>query len=436
MFVDENVTNAPLYDGNWLGDFSGPNLTTKHFFDTFRFDNCPILPDYNTNNNNNNILPKKGIPLSSTFIQFASFSTLDVINRSSIQIEYVVDSPNQKSSNHQDWRLGKLIVKNFTLLFGRERIFKHSEFQSFRKSIFDQGVSNDILHYVLEHIFIGELEIHVINQTNSKSKMVKALNHLGLISESNVESDIHNNNGLDGVVVGKHRRVFRLKPICFYFNQNQWSEYIPSFSSSSNVVFTFQANPLMRCDGIFERTAFCNGTSHVFKYESPGKKTGLFLILVILGGITIVFTGIIGIALISFALTWIVCKRSKSQKSTMNTSGNNSNGRHRRNRRNITNGNNNHHSNLQQGNNRIISNMNPNLIDDITDDALSPRDQVSNRSDEDTEDLMNNQLINNNGNNNNSSLMVNPSPIVSTAEAAHLLNITGRRFFRTGRDFN
>ncbi|KAF0983013.1 hypothetical protein FDP41_010991 [Naegleria fowleri] len=400
--VTSQQENDAWEDGERIGDFSGLNLTYGHYFQRlyiqnskrkstahWHFGNCPIPQQISSG-------------IESSNLQISSFASLNVINRSSLVIDYLLYPSGHLAEHHHhhtEWRFGKILL---TDIFSLQDVIRQREDKKKSPSPallasndhHTQTVMNQVTDIdsdsILKYIFLGTLEFFVSN-TSEK----------------------------EGIPTSDFTKLYSLTPVCFYFNQFQWSEniFIPGYPySAGNTVLSIQVNPNMSCADILRRKAFCNETSNVFVFESPGSWTGFLLLLVVLGGIAMVFSIIGGIALAVFAVSWFawkVYKKYDLNKKKVTSVGSldrhdDSHGDDFGDRRRLL------HGDL-----------------DIDDHAHveTPPQEISRRS-----SLSRQQNTNMEGPNNLRSQsrvnLTSPSPVVTTAEAAHLLGITGRKHFR------
>ncbi|EFC46158.1 predicted protein [Naegleria gruberi] len=364
-------------DGEWIGDFTGSNLTYGHFFQHLYLRNPSKRHDGNSWNFGHCPVRSEGIDQSSSLIQTSSFSSLNVIDGSTIVIDYMLYPSghlgDHHSVYHKEWRFGKLRFHNITSLSSMKATSKY------KSTALSQVQDNGFGETILDYIFIGSFDFFV---SNSSEK--------------------------EGNPTVEYYKLFSLEQICFYFNQFQWNNnfVIKDFPiSTADLVLSMQLNPNKTCSDILRRKAFCNETSQVFVFESPGTWTGFLLLLVVLGGITMVFSVIGGSALLLLAVFWL-CYRgmrkmdgskvdeSKSER-TEDTSGDDFVARRRL-----------LHGDLD-------------IDDEDQNHAISPSMDIDPHEASEAPVRRNSRIT-----------MVNPSPVVTTAEAAHLLGITGRKHFR------
>ena len=410
-------------DGEWIGDFSGPNLTYGHFFQHLFFSNqkrhqvldwnfghCPIVPDETTSSSTENLTSTTVAEMdefdSSNLLQTSSFTSLNVINQSTLIVDYLLSGSGRVSQHqHRDshtWKVGKIILSNVTSVVEEYSKTRSTPgYISPMQSMIDSAlVEMDNDDFFLRYIFFGDLDYFVTNTSEREGERVDELTHL-----------------------------FKIESVCLYFNQEQWLEnfYIPAYGpSDANLVLSLQINPKLNCLDVLRRKAFCNETSHVFVFESPGKWTGFLLLLVVLGGITMVFSVVGGIGLVALGIGWFFYRGAKRIE------------RRRKAQQNLTD----RHT-TQSSTNHLMSGRG--AMDDFVsrrrllhgdldvDDAPidedeeepisaapnSPTNETMARVDSSEAPPLNSRVT-----------MVTPSPVISTAQAAHLLGITGRKHFR------
>ncbi|KAG2378845.1 hypothetical protein C9374_007993 [Naegleria lovaniensis] len=398
--ADTSITqkvNDAWEDGESIGDFSGLNLTYGHYFQRlyirnskrkstahWHFESCPIPQETSSG-------------IDGSHLQISSFASLNVINQSNLVIDYLLYPSGHLAEHrhhHTEWRFGKVLLTDIVSLQDviRQKEDKKKSPSPALLASSDhhvQTVMNQVTDIdsesILKYIFLGSLEFFVSN-TSEK----------------------------EGIPTSDFTKLYTLTPVCFYFNQFQWSEniFIPGYPySAGNTVLSLQANPNMSCADILRRKAFCNETSNVFVFESPGSWTGFLLLLVVLGGIAMVFSVIGGIALVVFAVSWFSWKLYKKydlnkKKATIVSSldrHDDSQGDDFGDRRRLL------HGDLD-----IDSHV------ETQPQEISRRSSQPNTNLEGPNNLRSHSRVN----------LTSPSPVVSTAEAAHLLGITGRKHFR------